>query len=279
MKKTLLFLAFWSIGLSFSFAQTIYVNAASTGANNGSSWDDAFTSLHEALSMTNSKGEFWVAQGTYYPTGDNSRSASFELSQTKLYGGFNGTETLLEQRDPSEYKTILSGDIGVLDDESDNSFHIIIVNGSTILDGFTIADANNDSAGDPGAGLYFEISPTPFLLTLPTFSLTNCSFENNQAPNGAAMYISFDETAITSGAASSYTISQCSFFNNKAKSNGGAIFLDDLNANFVSIVLEDVNFEGNEAKNGGAILTEKTDLSINRGVFKNNDASSLGYRI
>ena len=257
MKKRLLSLAFWLIGLSFSFAQTIYVDASSTGANNGSSWEDAFTSLHEALSVTNAKGEFWVAQGTYYPTADNSRTISFELSQTQLYGGFNGTETELDERDPINNKTILSGDIGTEDDDSDNSYQIIVINGSTKLDGFTIADANNDSKSDLGAGLYFNIAPKPPFFFLPTFSIANCTFENNQASVGAAMYLSFDKTSIGSGSPVLFNVSQCAFNDNKAKSNGGAIFLDELNDGFVSIVLEDVSFTGNESNSGGGLMTEQ----------------------
>ena len=46
-------------------------------ANNGTSWDDAFTSLSEALVVTEPITEVWVAKGTYYP-GDI-RSSSFVL--------------------------------------------------------------------------------------------------------------------------------------------------------------------------------------------------------
>ncbi|MEJ7677501.1 MAG: hypothetical protein WKG06_06440 [Segetibacter sp.] len=55
--------------LSFNaFCQTTYfVNANAFGANNGSSWTDAFTKLQDALTAAVSGGQVWVAAGTYYP--------------------------------------------------------------------------------------------------------------------------------------------------------------------------------------------------------------------
>ena len=45
---------------------TLYVNASATGANNGTSWTDAYTDLQDALD-NNCAGvtEIWVAAGTY----------------------------------------------------------------------------------------------------------------------------------------------------------------------------------------------------------------------
>ena len=48
-------------------------------------------------------------------------------------------------RDPNIYQTILSGDIGVVDNNSDNSYHVVTgsdTNSTAILDGFTITAGN-----------------------------------------------------------------------------------------------------------------------------------------
>ena len=58
--------------------------------------------------MAESGENIWVAAGTYKPGG--SRSDTFVLvSDVALYGGFQGTETSLDQRDPRIHETILSG--------------------------------------------------------------------------------------------------------------------------------------------------------------------------
>src|SRR5574341_1313206 len=106
----------------------LYVDADSTGNNDGSSWADAFTSLQDALAGAAPGYEIWVAEGVYYPdegagqtNGD--RAATFQLRDgVAIYGGFAGTETLLSQRDPAAHVTILSGDIGQDDLNADGNF-------------------------------------------------------------------------------------------------------------------------------------------------------------
>jgi hypothetical protein len=156
-------IASFRIGHIAAASQIWYVNHAATGANNGSSWEDAFSDLQTALATAQAGDEIWVAQGVYYPTTNPSeREKSFELkNQVALYGGFVGNETLRGQRDWESNKTILSGDIdqndthsdGIVSDASDivgaNSHHVVQtvqVDATTILDGFVItAGQANDS--------------------------------------------------------------------------------------------------------------------------------------
>jgi hypothetical protein len=75
----------------------IYVKTDATGANNGSSWADAFTSLEPALSAASSGDQIWIAQGIYKPTSlqtpGNPRSATFLLKNgVALYGGLWGVK-------------------------------------------------------------------------------------------------------------------------------------------------------------------------------------------
>lgn len=96
-------------------AQTVFVDANAVGANNGSSWADAYVDLQDALSATAS-GQLWVAQGSYRPAPVGQPTISFQLkNQVALYGGFAGTETSLSQRDVILHPTVLSGDLAADD--------------------------------------------------------------------------------------------------------------------------------------------------------------------
>ena len=66
--KTLAVTIFMGCSILSTQAQ-IYVDAAATtGANNGTSWSDAFTDLQPALDAASAGTEIRVAAGTYKPT-------------------------------------------------------------------------------------------------------------------------------------------------------------------------------------------------------------------
>ena len=124
------------------FATVYYVKANATGTNNGTSWTNAYTSLQSALTIAAANDEIWVAAGTYKPTTTTDKNSSFVMkNDLSIYGGFAGTETLLSQRNYTTNLTILSGDIGTANNNSDNSYHVVLntnISSSAILDGFII---------------------------------------------------------------------------------------------------------------------------------------------
>ncbi len=68
--------------LSFAAGQgdsPIYVNAAASGANNGTSWQNAYPDLQAALAAATAGQQIWVAAGTYKPTAGTDRAISFKL--------------------------------------------------------------------------------------------------------------------------------------------------------------------------------------------------------
>jgi len=125
-------------------AGTIFVKFNAAGANNGTTWANAYTDLRSAITAAVATDEIWVAAGTYKPTATTDRTMSFPLKNgVGIYGGFAGTETMRSQANPDANVTTLSGDIGTVNVASDNSYHVVTsdntVTSTGILDGFTIS--------------------------------------------------------------------------------------------------------------------------------------------
>ncbi len=135
------------------------IDQSASGANDGTSWTDAYDSLHTALTNVNNDDELWLKGDTYKPHATD-RTISFEVTKRiNIYGGFAGTETLRSERDPSTNISVLNGDIGTTSDDSDNSYHLICVCGDTIpagstlyFDGFDICNGNSN--GDKALGYH-----------------------------------------------------------------------------------------------------------------------------
>lgn len=188
---------------------TLYVNAAAIPGGDGQSWATAIGDLQEALCMAKGSAgtvqQVWVAAGVYTPDGGSGdRSATFKLIDgVSILGGFDGTEALESQRDPSANETILSGDIGIALNASDNSYHVVTASlnsAAAILDGFTIRDGHADGTGPDhgGGGAIIDGGGDP--------QFVDCKFENNQAANRGGGMMN------TNG--SSPTLIGCTFENN-----------------------------------------------------------------
>lgn len=123
------------------YAKKIYVKSDANGLKNGTSWQNAYSDLQKAIQKSNKGDVIWVGQGTYYPTTENDRSISFTLKENiTLLGGFNGTESLLSERNLGKNQTILSGNIGDKSTNTDNSMHVVVTANGAVLDGFIVED-------------------------------------------------------------------------------------------------------------------------------------------
>jgi hypothetical protein len=101
--------------------------------------------------------QIWVAAGTYKPTDGTDRAATFELvNGIRVYGRFAGTETDRSERDWVANPTILSGDIGVAADTTDNCYHVVTNTGNdstTVFDGFTVTGGHATGSQESGGGM------------------------------------------------------------------------------------------------------------------------------
>ncbi len=151
-------------------ARTVYVDAAAVGANDGSSWADAYVYLEDALAdanMIEKPVEIRVAQGRYTPDrgagitpGD--RGAAFKLlNGVTIQGGFAGVVWAdPDARAVDVFETNLTGDLAGDDAEIDsredisgeptraeNSGTVVRGDGTdetAVLDGVTITAGGTD---------------------------------------------------------------------------------------------------------------------------------------
>ncbi len=262
-----------------------HVRAGAAGANDGTTWADAYVDLQSALRDA-ACGEVWVAAGTYTP--GVARGDSFAVRPgSAVYGGFAGDESVREARDPLAHATVLSGDIGAPGDAADNSWHVVTLDGtaaagaitaSTVLDGFTIRDgnANGPFPATLGGGLYCTGAAAGRRCD-PT--LARLRFVANMAAYGGAMALRADGAGSASPA-----LSDVVFDGNLATRYGGAIYVwAELNG-VASPGIERATFSGNRADKGGAIYNSSgnqggtADASLVNVTFSGNDAS-LGTSI
>jgi len=202
-------------------SNVIFVRATAEGALDGTSWQDAFIDLQDALGIAAAGDVIWVAAGTYRP--GQTRAATFPLQdEVPIYGGFAGVEDPstvdLSDRDFAANETILTG---VIESQSPGVrvYHVVTADGtsrSAVLDGFTItggyADGLSPTRQDVGGGL-LVVNGAP--------TIRNCTFVSNRAlTKGGAVHLSF---------ASSLFVS-CRFVRNEttvtqqAANFGGAVY-------------------------------------------------------
>ena len=271
LTKIFLLLIFAFLGLNLT-AQITYVDINASGNNDGSNWDNAYNDLTQALVSTLS-GEIWVASGTYHPGGSNpdSLSAFIVFGDPALYGGFEGIETSIDQRDITANPTILSGDLNN-DDlpnnfdsfKDDNTLHVIVVDtleftDQIVIDGFTIKGGDTTDDGDldeyfwRGGGL-FSYAPV---------QVSNCTFEGNFARSGSGCFIA--------AGASGSSFENCEFSSNMSSAQGAGIYMNGL----VNIDILNCDFVGNATTRGALYPSGCVNVLVDNCLFHQNSAVSL----
>lgn len=200
----------------------------------GSSWAQATTLEHAVeLAKVESGAQVWMKQGTYQVT------SSVVSDNIGLYGGFNGTEKKLAERDWKNYPTIIDG--GGTVSPIRNSLSTTV---STVLDGLIIQNGVNQAGSNGngnGGGAILNDGAV----------VRNCIFRNNRTQNnknGAAIHcqtglvrvensLFVDNVstgnggAIQVGGGATLTAVNCTFSDNTASGPGGAFGLGTAESN------------------------------------------------
>ena len=270
----------------------LFVDADATGANDGSSWADAYTDLQNALTAARDNSdvaEIWVAGGAYHPAPPNGqRYLSFDLIDgVGLYGGFAGWEAERDQRDAIVNVTVLSGDLNGDDgpdfaNNEENSRRVVRSLGSdetAVLDGFQITAGHADDY-DSGGGLQVWGNPT----------IANCVIWGNMSERDGG-----GVTIHTEGA----PLARCTITANKALRDGGGVWCSDgenvtltactISQNSASrygggvsvpyygtLSLVDCSIMGNSAERGGGLQANGDCARLSGCVFSGNFAETRG---
>lgn len=169
----------------------VYVDANASGANNGSSWADAYTTIDAALTGAGPNSKIWVAKGVYKPSAQNT---PLEINATSIsvFGGFDGTENQLSDRDltliNTTNATVITGDMNGDDidgdftsNKSDNADRLILVDATNItIDGFileNIYDTSSNALTEDNGVIYSKYYGAS--TWIENLSIKNCSFKNN----------------------------------------------------------------------------------------------------
>lgn len=242
---------------------TVYVDSnPAIATHDGLSWNTAYADLAPVLLNATSGTNIHVADGTYKPTTGADRTVSFALKNgVGLYGGYAGSGAAdPNARDVAAYPAILSGDIGTGNDNTDNSYHVVVgsdTDSSAVLDGFTITKGNANGviySTYDGGGMYNSNgSPT----------LANCTISGNATHNGGGGICN---------QSSSPTLTNCAFIGNTASDYGGGMWNQTS-----SPILTNCTFSGNTASYyGGAMCNGYSSPTLTNCTFSGNLASSGG---
>ena len=209
-------------------------------------------------------GEIWVATGTYYPTTGIDRAISFQLANcVAIYGGYpTGGGT----RDWNANVTTLSGDIGIANDDTDNSYHVVVGDGSVtaidnraILDGFVISwgYADGSTPNDTGGGIFNDTSsPTLTHLTITgNFAVYSGGGISNylSSPFLTNVTITGNSAGEEGGGIENYDNSNPTLINVTITGNSGGFYGGGITNYQSSPILTNVTITGNSAGEGAGI--------------------------
>jgi len=265
-------------------SKTTYVNAVASGAHTGSSWAAAYNNLTEAINNPCSD-TVKIMQGIYKPTMGNNRDGAFVINRKMiLLGGYELTASPSEtSRNADDYPTVLSGDIGVVGDTTDNSYIILQVNNTDTtvkVDGLTFTRCfSNKQSGNtiiPGGSIFSQNNKN--------LLIKNCRFYNNATKLSSSSLYSYASTLEVAGGvfsnncsasggtnsgnvmrASGATVKNCVF--EKNINTGGSTVVSTGNFDFTNCI-----FYKNKAASGAGIFNEGVATLVNCNFIENTSS-------
>ncbi len=253
------------IELADTLNEIIYVKEGGAGLRNGTSWADAFPTIHEAQTeaLRRSHSTIWVAEGTYY--GAPQFCDAFIIQpNVDVWGGFAGNEASdydLSQRNFDMHPSVLNGDYeqrvlyqpmsftpatavtwsgfeitdGRASDLEGKGSGAYISDYTTLSDCEIHSNMSVDNLRCNGAGVY---AVSTYSIYLRTIHLLRCNIHDNVGSgSGAGIYV--EEVVVDS----------CAINDNSGATSGGGVYM-------FNSVLNNCEISGNRAVMGGGIYAD-----------------------
>ncbi|HPQ42098.1 MAG TPA: right-handed parallel beta-helix repeat-containing protein, partial [bacterium] len=235
----------------------IYVDVNAAGLETGLNWNDALRSLETAVRVSEgfSVNEIWTGDGVYPET-------VVLHSGLALYGGFDGTETTIEDRDLENTISVIDGSAAMA---GEPAYHVVTMNTVTdcILNGFTITGGNASGIEHQrsGGGIYCYACDD-------TSSISDCRITGNSASDaGGGIFLGYSQIKMA----------RCRIYGNSANQLGGGICASD--DPYLALNSRGPNRRDTRASDPGPLITECTisgnSSSANGGGICNDDIGSI----
>ena len=273
----------WTIDNQTSYSENCipavyYVDANATGANDGSSWADAYTSITPALANTNLNDAVWVAKGTY-TLADKNTPIAINTNEVDIIGGFSGTESTLADRDliaiHTTNATVFTGDINGDDidgdftsNKTDNAERLFELRTSNVtFDGIIFENIydTSQSGGVEENGVIF----IPNSLNSNNLKIKNSVFRNNYSNGYLLKMRKFNQGLL---------IENTKFINNTIVNMGLVLVVSDSTNGYIFTRWANVLVADNDINRTALDIYREDwsngstlDVVINNSTFVNND--------
>jgi len=248
----------------------VYVDKGASPGGDGNSWSTAYQTIQAGINDADTLDEeVWVAGGVY--------TESITMKDgVAVYGGFNGTESHLSERDVGVSVTTIDGT---------GAYHVVVMDGITKsrIDGLTITGGDADGADEDryGGGIYCVNSDDTNTIAECTITdnfadvygggiynhsaspaVRDCTFSDNSADNGGGMFNWGSSSAVT----------DCTFLDNSAGGHGGGMRNEES-----SPAVTNCTFLGNYADAwGGGMSNYSSSTTVTNCTFSDNSCRYEG---
>ena len=261
--KTFLIFIFSLFVAANTWGAVIYVDAANTGTQTGTSWLSAYADIMSAVENAAEGDEIWVKEGVYTRTPveswDHHVVTNNGLS-LNFYGGFPASMSSpqWDDRDWASYPTIITGN-GITGDDWVRGFSLS--GNPVVVDGFTIMNCAGDAYGGGGIRMTYLSG---------TSTIRNCVIKNNIGLD----HCTGGGVQIANAVSATVNLVNCLIAGNTAQQGGGLYVYGKNNSgypvNVINCTIANNQATDNSADYGGGIYNNNSYIHFRNSIIWGN---------